>query len=289
MYRSKISRTQHVHGHRVCDLPSWFYFNSKQRIVCPFCIFILLTISFVLGTAHNVFDYKLNATICDDSTACPSPGNQNCCQAKGGKIEISFHNNAIIPNSAGSLESYYRAAGYTFTLNGATTANQSTMTSISPTSVQGLGSSSVSTNDLTLSVPNHNSTFTKIPIPNPEISQISNRSIVEIAVGRIATLSLLGFLTLFVSNRRRNPNAVRISDVNENGIALNHWDGNLQEMNGAFKPSEKEDTSHPRVYVNAPKLPASQCGEDPHMCFSDFTVYCTSERKYLTLYSAFPR
>ena len=55
--------------------------------------------------------------------------------------------------------------------------------------------------------------------------------------------------------------------MDENGAAVDRWDGNLKEMNGESKPSETEDTSHPRVYINAPELPGSQRGEDPHVFF----------------------
>lgn len=59
------------------------------------------------------FKYDLNTTSCSDNTKCPGPQNQTCCDAKNGKKEINFDNNAIIPQNRKDLSTYYEAAGYT--------------------------------------------------------------------------------------------------------------------------------------------------------------------------------
>lgn len=59
------------------------------------------------------FKYDLNTTSCSDNTKCPGPQNKTCCDAKNGKKEIDFGNNAIIPGNLEDLSSYYKAAGYT--------------------------------------------------------------------------------------------------------------------------------------------------------------------------------
>ena len=55
----------------------------------------------------NIFDYKLNATICKDGTVCPnnhfSSSNWTCCEKDQGIQEINYHNNAVLPSAAADL------------------------------------------------------------------------------------------------------------------------------------------------------------------------------------------
>ena len=56
----------------------------------------------------DLFDYRLNTTICDEGTVCPhhffSSSNQTCCDKYQGIHEINYHNNAFIPYAASNLQ-----------------------------------------------------------------------------------------------------------------------------------------------------------------------------------------
>lgn len=91
------------------------------------------------------FKYSLNTTSCLDNTICPGPQNQSCCDAKNGKKEIDFGNNAIIPTQMKDLSSYYEAAGYTIPSR---TAESST----SGSTAQSTPSSSITTVSTSTSV-----------------------------------------------------------------------------------------------------------------------------------------
>ena len=57
----------------------------------------------------DLFDYKLNTTICDDGTICPhnffSSSNSTCCDNHQGIQEINYSNNAFLPTVSSDLSS----------------------------------------------------------------------------------------------------------------------------------------------------------------------------------------
>lgn len=62
------------------------------------------------GNFH--FDFNQNTTNCGDRTYCPNAGNKDCCANKKGIREVTYHNNAVIPDSADALPKYYPSGSY---------------------------------------------------------------------------------------------------------------------------------------------------------------------------------
>lgn len=84
------------------------------------------------------FKYNLNTTSGSDNTKCPGPQNKSCCDAKNGKKEIYFGNNAIIPAGTKDLSSYYEAAGYTIPSRTAESSSSGSTAFILPSSARGI-------------------------------------------------------------------------------------------------------------------------------------------------------
>lgn len=159
----------------------------------------------------NHFKYDLNTTSCSDNTKCPGRQNQTCCDAKNGKKEIDFGNNAIIPENLKDLSSYYEAAGPSRTVEstGSTaqhTPHYSTTTGSSSTAARGTDPS-IGTSASRLSPSSISSDGRDQPSGGSSLST-SARVIVGATVSRVGILLLVSCL-YFIRRHRMKHRAVK--------------------------------------------------------------------------------
>lgn len=180
------------------------------------------------------FKYSLNTTSCLDNTICPGPQNQSCCDAKNGKKEIDFGNNAIIPTQMKDLSSYYEAAGYTIPSR---TAESST----SGSTAQSTPSSSITTVSTSTSVSRPSS----IPSGGSGLST-SAKAIVGAAASIVALLLLVSCLYLIrrhrLKHREKYParNTESEGTTNTQVVEVRH---DLSELQGSPAGVEMDDTT----------------------------------------------
>lgn len=213
--------------------------------------FLLLISRHVLdkSTASRNFDHfnsKLNTTECPDKTVCPGPQNQSCCNAKKGKKEINFGNNAIIPTAMKDLISYYNAAGYTIPSRTAESSISESTAQRTPSSGITIDSSSTAFSTSTsVSPPSSISSSERNQASGGSGLSISAKVIVGAAVG-IAVLLLL-FSCFLIHRHRlkcRAVNLVRSAEVEgtEEGREL-EMHRNLCELQGSQTAVEIDETN----------------------------------------------
>lgn len=206
------------------------------------------------------FKYSLNTTSCPDNTICPGPQNQSCCDAKKGKKEIDFGNNAIIPTAMKDLSSYYKAAGYTIPSRAAESSISESTAQRTPSSSITIDSSSTafllpsSTQDVDPSISDSTSVSPPSSISSSERNQASGGSGLSISakaiVGAAASIAVLLLLVscLYLIHRHRLKcravKLVRSAEVEgtENGREL-EMHRNLSELQGSPTAVEIDETN----------------------------------------------
>lgn len=190
------------------------------------------------------FKFSLNTTSCPDNTICPGPQNQSCCDAKKGKKEIDFDNNAIIPKEMKDLSSYYEAAGYTIPSRAAESSTSGSSTSGS--TAQRTPSSLLlsSTQDVEPSISTSSSVSRPSLISSDEHNQASGGSGLSIsakaivgAAASIAALLLLVSCLYLIHRHRLKYRAVNLVRSAEPGGAENGREvemcRNVSELQGS--------------------------------------------------------
>lgn len=229
--------------------------NSWADDACPWALslslaspsFISLLISrHVLdkSTAALNFDhfkYSLNTTSCHDDTFCPGPQNQSCCEAKNGKKEIKFDNNAIIPKELKDLSSYYKAAGYTIPSRTAeSSTSESTSLLLSSTRDVGTSISSSASLSRSSSIPSEGRDQ---PSGGSGLNT-SAKAVVGAAASIVALLLLISFLYLIrlrrLKHRAVNPVKSAEIEVAEKGPVV-EMRGNMGELQGSPTAVEMDE------------------------------------------------
>lgn len=199
------------------------------------------------------FKYDLNTTSCSDNTKCPGPQNQTCCDAKNGKKEIDFGNNAMIPGNLEDLSSYYKAAGYT--IPSRTAESTGSTAQHTPHSSTTTGSSSTAARGIDPSI---GTSASRLSPSSEGRDQPSGGSSLSTSAKAIvgATISLVGILLLasclyFIRRHRMKHRAVKpvrsIEPENAEYSQLAVTARNLIELQGSAGVEMEIATSRNRV------------------------------------------
>lgn len=201
-----------------------------------------------LGNVTDNFDhfnYQLNVTICSDSTICPNPRNQSCCDQGQGRTEINYHNNAVMPSVFADLSSYYALAGFTIPVSTSSSTRSTSLAAQTP-------SSPVIVTVVTTSL-----SSTSLPPPEPSSSGLSPGAKTGIGVGIGVGAAILGVLLLILYMLYRRRNTQRLADeqsIHSPALGLSSARG---ELSAEAKPAEMQENYGLTNVHNAQELSGS--------------------------------
>lgn len=188
---------------------------------------------------NQSFTYANNATICQDSTVCPNPGNQTCCSSGAGKREILFHYGDYMPTAAKDLSSFYARAGYT--LPSSTTLSSGATVSISPTwtgsSINRVLTSATSASR-NGSISSKQSTSPDNPTSNSASSGLSSSAKAGVGIGIGIGLGIALLFCVSIVFLRRHRKRKVSADLLDSPSQARHWPDTAREIHSESVPAE---------------------------------------------------